>query len=450
MVEAPDVPRSPSAQRLSRDGSRGAGGRLHAMPSDDMSHEPPSHLVSPLRDGELEAFFDLDAAAFGMRMPVGFEALVRKSIRFDRVAASRDGGSLVASAVSEPTLMTVPGLARCRTALVVGVAVLPTHRRQGRLRSLMRYQLDDLRGRGEAMAVLFASEGGIYGRFGYGPATFASSYSIDKRVASLAASSAELVAGGVHLVQREQAAEAFASVYTAYAPRRAGEVDRGEIDFHHALGEVGSEELSRRFYAVYEEAGRLDGYVAYETAPSPPPPEGARRLEVHELCSLTPAAYAALWDFLLGVDLTPELLAEHRPVDEPLRWMLSEPRQLRCGFTGDRTWVRLVDVASCLAGRRYALAGDLVIGVHDEFCPWNSGRYRIVATEDWCEPEVSRTDAEPDLEMAASTLASLYLGGVSVRALAEVGHVRAKSSAAVTRGNRMFANDRPPYSLTHF
>ncbi len=420
------------------------------MAPDDVSHDLPRHAVSPMREGELEAFIDLDAAAFGARMPAGFEALVRKDLRLDRVVVSREGGRPVASAGSEPKLMTLPGLVRCVTAIVFAVAVLPTHRRQGLLRSLMRYQLDDLRGRGEVAAVLYASEGGIYGRFGYGPATFGSSYSLDKRVARLAQPIAELAAGRVQMVGRHEAAEAFASIYGAYATHRAGEVDRGEIDYHGILGEPGGDELNRRFFAVYEEGGRLDGYVAYETAPSPSPPDSARRLEVQELCSLTPSAYAALWDLLLGVDLMPELLAEHRPVDEPLRWMLAEPRQLRCGVTGDRTWVRLVDVGACLASRRYPAAGDLVVGVHDDFCPWNTARYRIVVAEDWAAPEVSRTEAEPALEMDPSTLASIYLGGVSVRALAEVGRIRAVSAQAVTTGNRMFANDRPPYSLTQF
>lgn len=419
-------------------------------PDDASRHDALSSRVSPLRDGELGAFFETDAAAFGARMSAGFIELITAKMSYDRVAASRDEGAVVGTAASEQSMMTVPGLGRVPTAMVVAVAVAPSHRRQGRLRSLMRYQLDDVRGRGEILATLYASEGGIYGRFGYGQATFGSTYTVDKRVARLARPVADFASGRVRLLGRDQAAETFPAIYSEYAPTRAGEVDRSEIDYMSALGEPGGEELTRRFYAVYEEDGHLDAYVSYEVVSIEPHAHGPRRLVLHELCALTTGAYVAMWDFLLGVDLTVELLTRPRPVDEPIKWLLAEPRQLRCTSTWDRTWVRMVDVGLCLGARRYAVAGDLVIGVDDAFCPWNSGCYRLVVNEDWGTADVSRTHAEPDLELEASTLASIYLGGVSPVALAEVGRIRQLSPGMVPTASRMFANERPPYCLTPF
>jgi predicted acetyltransferase len=419
-------------------------------PDDVSSADAPSSPVSPLREGELDAFFDIDAAAFGTRMSAGFLGLIKSNMTLDRVVASRDEGAVIGTAASEASVTTVPGLGRVPTAMVVAVAVMPSHRRQGRLRSLMRYQLDDVRGRGEILAALYASEGGIYGRFGYGPATFGSTYALDKRVARLAPPAAEFVSGRTRLLSREQAAEAFPAIYEEYAPTRAGEVDRSEIDYVSALGEPGAEELTRRFYAVYEGDGHLDGYVSYEVVSVEPPAHSPRRLVLHELCALTPGAYVAMWDFLLGVDLTVELVARGRPVDEPIRWLLIEPRQLRCTFSGDRSWIRLVDVGLCLRARRYAVAGDLVVAVDDPFCPWNNGHYRLVVGEEWGTAEVTRTDAEADLELDASSLASIYLGGVSPVVLADVGRIRQLASGAVPVASRMFANDRLPYCLTPF
>jgi predicted acetyltransferase len=419
-------------------------------PDDASRHDALSSSVSPLREGELDAFLDIDAAAFGARMTAGFMELVTSTMSFDRVVASRDGGEVVGTAASEHSLMTVPGLGRVPTAMVVAVAVVPTHRRQGRLRTLMRYQLDDIRGRGEILATLFASEGGIYGRFGYGQATFGSTYTLDKRLARLARPVTDFASGRMRLLSRDQAAEVFPAIFGEYSPTRAGEVDRSEIDYLSCLGEPGGEDLRRYFYAVYEQDGHLDAYVSYEVAPLEPPARHPRRIVLHELCALTPSAYVAMWDFLLGVDLTVELLARSRPVDEPIKWLLAEPRQLRCTFSGDRSWVRLIDVGLCLGARRYAAAGDLVIAVDDPFCPWNSGSYRLVVGEEWGTAEVSRTDAEPDLATDASTLASIYLGGVSPVALGEVGRVRQLSAGAVPAAKRMFANDRPPFCLTSF
>jgi predicted acetyltransferase len=421
------------------------------MAPDDVSRsDDPSFPISSLREDEVDAFVDTDAAAFGARMSQGFLDLVVAGMDRDRVAVSRDEGQVVGTAASEHTMMTVPGLHRVPTAMVVAVAVLPSHRRQGRLRSLMRYQLEDIRGRGEIAAALYASEGGIYGRFGYGQSTFGSTYLVDKRVGRLARSAEEFAPGRMRLLRRDQAAEAFPAVYSDYAATRAGELDRHEIDYTTALGEAGGDDLARRFYAVYEEDGRLDGYVAYEVVLIERPAHNPRRLVVHELCALTPAAYVATWSFLLGVDLTVELRAPGRPIDEPIKWLLAEPRQLRCVQTNDRSWVRLVDVGLCLGARRYAVPGDLVIGVSDPFCSWNSGSYRMVVAEEWGSAEVERTGAEPDVELDASTLASIYLGGVSPLPLAEVGRIRQRSAGAAKLAARMFANDRPPYCTTPF
>lgn len=406
--------------------------------------------VSPLRDGELDTAFDIDAAAFSVRMSPGVIEMITSGMSFERVVASRDEGAVVGTAASAASMMTVPGLGRVPTALVVAVAVAPSHRRQGRMRSLMRYQLDDLRGRGEMLATLFASEGGIYGRFGYGQATFGATYTVDKRLARLARPVGDFVSGRIRLLNRDQAGEVFPAIYAEYAPTRAGEVDRTELEYLSALGEPGGEDLSRRFYAVYESGDHVDAYLAYEVASVEPPAHHPRRLIVHELCALTPGAYVAIWDFLLGVDLVVDLVARSRPIDEPIKWLLSDPRQLRCTSSGDRSWVRLVEVVPCLRARRYARTGDLILGVDDPFCPWNSGHYRLVVNEDWGVAEVSRTDDEPDLELDASTLASIYLGGVSPQALGEVGRIRQLSPGALPTAAAMFANDRPPYCMSSF
>ncbi len=75
--------------------------------------------------------------------------------------------------------MTVPGGARVPAAGVTMVGVAATHRRRGVLTSLMRRQLDEVRALGEPLAVLTASEPAIYGRFGYGAATFQVNAEID-------------------------------------------------------------------------------------------------------------------------------------------------------------------------------------------------------------------------------------------------------------------------------
>ena len=69
---------------------------------------------------------------------------------------------------------TVPGGAATGmvgTAGITTVGVLPTHRRQGITRQLMGRLLEQAHEREEPLASLFASQGAIYGRFGFGVAT---------------------------------------------------------------------------------------------------------------------------------------------------------------------------------------------------------------------------------------------------------------------------------------
>ena len=69
--------------------------------------------------------------------------------------------------------MTAPGGAGLEVPGVTWVSVLPTHRRRGVLTALMDRQIEGYEAAGRSCAVLMASEGSIYRRFGYGVATTA-------------------------------------------------------------------------------------------------------------------------------------------------------------------------------------------------------------------------------------------------------------------------------------
>ena len=65
-------------------------------------------------------------------------------------------------------------------AAVTLVGVQPSHRRRGILTQMMRRQLDHAHERGEPVAALWATEGSIYPRFGYGLATTSVSIEADR------------------------------------------------------------------------------------------------------------------------------------------------------------------------------------------------------------------------------------------------------------------------------
>ena len=83
----------------------------------------------------------------------------------ERVHAGFDGDRVVSGSASFAFDLTVPG-GQVKAAGVTIVGVLPTHRRRGFMGAMMRSQLDAARARGEAVAVLWATEDTLYSRYG--------------------------------------------------------------------------------------------------------------------------------------------------------------------------------------------------------------------------------------------------------------------------------------------
>jgi len=86
------------------------------------------------------------------------------------------------------------------------VSVEPTHHRRGLLRRLMEHQL---RTTAEPIAVLWASEGRIYQRFGYGMATKSANWQINVREVELPASAEGELRAGVPAEVRKELREVY-------------------------------------------------------------------------------------------------------------------------------------------------------------------------------------------------------------------------------------------------
>ena len=107
------------------------------------------------------------------------ERFARAGMSLERMHAAWEDGRIIGGAGAFAFELTVPGgILPCGGVTVVGV--LPTHRRRGVLRAMMRAQLDDIRERGEPLATLWASEETIYGRFGYGLASLTGSIELPR------------------------------------------------------------------------------------------------------------------------------------------------------------------------------------------------------------------------------------------------------------------------------
>ncbi|MFD3729582.1 GNAT family N-acetyltransferase [Streptomyces sp. NPDC058671] len=361
----------------------------------------------------------------------------------DRSLGAWDGDLCVGTAGAFTFRVTVPGGASVPAAGVTMVSVAGTHRRRGILTSMMRRQLDDLRAAGEALAVLTASEPGIYGRFGYGAAAYGVRATIDTARVRLSVPEGtdEVVLRQADLTESSPVCE---GVYARLVPTRPGMTARRpgweRLPLIDPPGE--REGASPRLCVLAERGGEVVGYAHYAVRSdwSSTAAEGA--VDVHQLMGLDPAAEAALWRFLCSVDLTSEVRIRSRPVDDGWQHLVSDAR--RCFPTvRDLLHVRLVEVGAALEARTYQAPVDVVLEVEDAFCPWNEGRWRL--TGDGKGASCTRTGDAPDLALSVRELGAAYLGGNSLVSLAGAGRVRELREGALVEASVAFGSPVAPW-----
>jgi predicted acetyltransferase len=385
--------------------------------------------------------------AFGGSLPTDEELTVSKeTLEFDRTLAVFDGRQVVGTAGIFSYEMAVPGGSLpCGGVTRVGVAA--THRRRGLLTAMMRRQLDDMHQRGEPLAALYASEAPIYGRFGYGLATYQAEIEIQQSRGGFAKPLAGR--GRVVMVDVPAAVDAFTQVWARVHPMQPGMLGLDARWWRLQLAdlETNRQGFSPHYRVVYQADGKPAGFAIYRIKMEWDPAGPAGTLRLESLIAPTSEAYAALWRYVLDVDLITRISAEMRPIDEPLRFLLADSRQPKMRVE-DGIWLRLVDVERALAGRRYAVEGGLVLRVHDAFCPWNDGHYELNGgpMNAVCE----RCESNPDLELSSADLAAVYLGGNRFRTLYEAGRIHELRPGALERADAMFATDRAPWCPSHF
>ncbi|MHC8422914.1 GNAT family N-acetyltransferase [Streptomyces sp. NB004] len=397
-----------------------------------------------LRREEWDGWYGSLIRAFG-GVPEADEetALFRELTRTERSIGVREDGDWVGTAGAFDFRLTVPGGAAVAAAGVTMVSVAATHRRRGVLTSMMRRQLDDVRSWGEAVAVLTASEPAIYGRFGYGAATFQVNTEIDTDRVRLS------VPPGTDDVRLAYAApadvlDACEAVFARQVPGRPGMLARRPGWDRLALldPEKDRDGASPLQCVVARRDGEVTGYARFRVRPDWEPAGPRGTVVLDELAGLDAATEAALWRFLFDVDLTSTLTARGRPVDEAWQYQVSDIRRCRPALR-DALYVRLVEVGAALAARTYRAPVDVVFEVEDAFCPWNEGRWRLSGDAKGASCE--RTSDAPDLSLSVRELGAAYLGGVGLAPLAAAGWVREVRSGALAEASVAFGSDVAPW-----
>ncbi|MGP4016304.1 GNAT family N-acetyltransferase [Saccharopolyspora sp. 5N708] len=354
-----------------------------------------------------------------------------------------DSAEMIGAAGRLEMGITLPGSTQCPLAAVTAVGVKPGHRRRGVLTSLMRAQLDALHRAGSPIAALFASEGAIYGRFGYGLASYETHLTLPRGATFL--STVEIDERRIREVDRKTAMEFVHRHYPVVAANRTGWLSRAdrswEIRMIDDRGERG--DFGKTRFALHP-----DGYVIYRPKSNWTTRGPAYQLRVLELVASTPQSYAALWRYLLDFDLVAEVSWRKAAIDEPVLHLLADPRAADRRIV-DGLWVRLVELDLALAARRYAAPVDVVLAVTDRFCPWNAGRWRLTADADGTA-NVARSEQPGQLALDVADLASAYLGGNTLAALARAGRVVELAPGALLPASRAFATEHAPHCQEGF
>ena len=422
-------------------------------PSSPTPPRTPPHLAAPSIVTTTDRTDDAFARAFMHGFYETFRTeefeLEQPLVEPDRMFGHQVDGRWISTCGSFPRVMTTPG-GSVPVAAVTVVTVSPGYRRRGLLREMMAHQLADVRRRGdEPVALLWASESLIYGRFGYGRTTNRISLSGRTRATTFLPG-VDLGDGSVDEVSRDEFEAAAVALHADWLTDRPGALNRDETWWktllydpeHHRRG---AGEL--RFALHFDRDGRPDGYATFRIKETSEISDEGAEVVIVDLDAADPAGHAALWRWLLDLDLVRAFRRRHAPVDDPLRYLVADQRAIKTELH-DATYARILDVPAALAARRYAAELDLVIEVDDPFQPDLAGRYRVELGPDGAD--VARTDATADLALTATQLGAIYLGGTPLTDLHHAGLVREFTAGAVLRASAAFAAPRAPWCPDFF
>jgi predicted acetyltransferase len=370
--------------------------------------------------------------------------LGRQLFEPERALVATDGAEIIGTTRALTRDLSVPG-GVVPAAHVTGVGVKATHRRRGVMSTLITRQLREVP---EAIAVLWASEPAIYGRFGYGAAAWGLSYEIDLR--RVGPPNVRIRPGELGELTADDALKELPPLLRSLQERRPGISGRSELDWQRNLQDKKDDrggKTARQILVHRDETGAVDGYALWRGKMNWGSMGPANEVSLEELVALEPAAYKALWQHLLTLDLAASLEFGYAAVDEPLLQLVSTPTALN-RRVNESLWLRVTDVARALEQRRYAVAVDLVLDVTDDLLPANAGRFRLTA--DGASARCERTDDPADVTLSVTELGAAYLGGRPLAEFAATGRITEHTAGALAKATSAFTWPVAPLTIEVF
>lgn len=366
---------------------------------------------------------------------------------------------IVATVNSWPVDLTVPGSRPVEAWAISGVTVAATHRRRGIARALLESELRTAHRLGIGLAALTVSEATIYGRFGFAPAARSVDLAIDTRRAKWIVRDAP---GRLHFVSAEELLADADAIFDRVRVTTPGSVTTWP-GFHEQMFQSTPGTADRgkkyRFVRYDDQDAKPQGYAAFQLSHDADEFD-AGVLTVEQLVAATPQAYAALWRFMVDMDLVATVKAPLRSVDEPLFWQVADMRGVRSSAVRDHLWIRILDVESALSARLYSAPAHIVLDITDDL-GFGSGIFDLHVNESGAAKVTRRTavaDAEAEtnvdvvgmhadahLALPIAALGAIYLGGIRATTLAAAGVVSELLPGSAATVDRAFASASTPW-----
>jgi predicted acetyltransferase len=404
-----------------------------------------SFEIRAIEPGEVDDLLVADQRGFGGEPLRPGVSRTWTTGELDRTRVAFESGRMVGVSRTYSFELTMPGGAFLPVAAVSWVSVLPTHRRRGVLSQLMAAMHGDARDRGERAAILTASEGSIYGRFGYGVAAWRLGVSAER--ARIAFARPDDDSGCTRLVAREEAELALPAIYERARATRAGMVTRPDYWWPQVFWDFMVGRLKAWFIAIHSDAqGRDDGYVVYEISGEWSGGLPDRRLSIIDMQAESRATWIRLWRYAFGVDLIGTVAASNLPIDDPLRHIVVDSRRVRVDYVNDHLWLAPLDPLAVLSARTYTVPGRVVIETHAP-----DGARSTVAVEAAAGgASCVATTEPPDVVCDSRVLGMCALGGNRWSELAAAGRLDVRRPEVLPLADAMFLATPAPALLSHF
>ncbi len=325
--------------------------------------------------------------------------------------AAYEGAEMVGTAMSLPLTVSVPGGGAVDACGLTWVATLPSHRRRGVMSALLDAHLALARELDCVASVLDAVDSSLYGRYGYGTAT----YDVELTIPTAHVTFREPPTDRrIRVADARESVQLMQGVWHAAQQQRAGMTNRPDPEVEWWVAE------HEGFLIVAEDdAGVADGYASYSVEDRWTSVHADYKVKVGELIASSPAAYAALWSALISLDMATSVVAMYRPVDELLPHLVTAPRRIDRSHLADSLWLRPLDVRRLLEARAYRPGAACVLDVAGE-------RLRVDPADGSVEP----TAAPADVTLTGAAFGALVLGGSGATTLAQAGQITGDAERA--------------------